>query len=192
MAKCLYNECIRDAVSRGYCDKHYRRLLKRGSAEDHGSRVVDEGDEKDRFHKKYEIKESGCWIWTGGARSNARGVLYPRHWLDNKTSCGAHRFSYRLKNGEIPKGMYVCHNCDTPMCVNPDHLFIGTHQDNMNDMVVKRRSFFGRGEDKKGRAKLTNKQAKEIREMKMSQSKIGKLFNISQTTVGRIKRGESY
>jgi predicted XRE-type DNA-binding protein len=82
--------------------------------------------------------------------------------------------------------------CDTPLCVNPDHLFLGSHQDNMRDMVVKKRSFVGRGEDKKGRAKLTNQQADQIRKMEISQSKIAALFGVSQTTIGRIKRGESY
>ena len=88
--------------------------------------------------------------------------------------------------------MYVCHKCDTPLCVNPDHLFIGTHQDNMRDMVQKRRSFTGRGENKKGRAKLTNQQADQIRKMNISHTKIAALFGVSSSTIGRIKCGESY
>lgn len=192
MKICLFDGCNRKAVCRGYCDKHYRRILKRGNVNDYGCRVVDEGNAVDRFHKKYEIKESGCWIWTGGTRSNSKGVLYPRHWTDDKKSTGAHRFSYELTHGQIPNGMYVCHRCDTPLCVNPDHLFIGTHKDNMKDMVNKKRSFAGRGELKKGLAKLTNEQADEIKRLKLSQSKLGALYGVSQTTIGRIKRGISY
>lgn len=62
----------------------------------------------------------------------------------------------------------------------------------MQDMVAKKRSFVGRGENKKGRAKLTNQQADQVKKMEMSQSKIAALFGVSQTTIGRIKRGESY
>jgi len=190
--ECSFDGCERGAISKGYCDKHYRRLLKRGDVNNYGSRKVAEGDAIERFHKKYEINKSGCWLWTGGTRANSKGVLYPRHWTNESKSIGAHRFSFELVHGAIPQGMYVCHKCDTPLCVNPDHLFLGSHQDNMRDMVVKKRSFVGRGEDKKGRAKLTNQQADQIRKMEISQSKIAALFGVSQTTIGRIKRGESY
>lgn len=190
--QCAFNGCERDAVSKSYCDKHYRRLLKRGNVNDHGSRKVDDGNATERFHQKYQIDESGCWLWIGGTRPNSKGVLYPRHWSDDQKSIGAHRFSFELVHGAIPKSMYVCHKCDTPLCVNPDHLFIGTHHDNMHDMVMKKRSFTGRGEDKKGRAKLTNQQAEQIRKMNLSHSKIAAMFDVSQTTISRIKRRESY
>ena len=190
--KCAFDGCERSAVSRSYCDKHYRRLLKRGDVNDFGSRKKEDGNDIERFHKKYEIVESGCWIWTAGVRLNGKGVPYPRHWADGGKSTGAHRFSFELACGPIPKLMCVCHKCDTPLCVNPEHLFIGTHQDNMNDMVYKKRSFTGRGESKKGLAKLTNQQAEQVREMKVSQTKIAAIFNVSQTTISRIRRGESY
>lgn len=190
--KCAFDECERNAVCKGYCDKHYRRVLRRGDVNDYGSRKVAEGDAIERFHQKYEINESGCWMWNGGTRLNSKGVPYPRHWTDDSESIGAHRFSFELAHGEIPQGMYVCHKCDTPLCVNPDHLFLGSHQDNMRDMVAKQRSFVGRGEDKKGRAKLTNQQADQIRKMSMSHSNIGAMFGVSAATIGRIKRKESY
>jgi predicted XRE-type DNA-binding protein len=190
--QCAFNGCERDAVSKSYCDKHYRRLLKRGNVNDHGSRKVDDGNAIERFHQKYKIDASGCWLWIGGTRPNSKGVQYPRHWSDDQKSIGAHRFSFELVHGAIPKSMYVCHKCDTPLCVNPDHLFIGTHHDNMRDMVQKKRSFTGRGENKKGRAKLTDQQANQIRKMEISQSKIAAMFGVSQTTIGRIKRQESY
>jgi len=190
--KCAFIDCDRNAVSKGYCDKHYRRLLKRGDVNDYGSREVAEGNAIERFHKKYEINKSECWIWIAGTRLNSKGVAYPRHWTDDRKSIGAHRFSFELVHGAIPKSMYVCHKCDTPLCVNPDHLFVGTHQDNMRDMVQKRRSFTGRGENKKGRAKLTNQQADQIRKMNISHTKIAALFGVSTTTIGRIKCGESY
>lgn len=190
--KCLFDECERNAISKSYCDKHYRRWLKYGDVNNSGSRKVDDGNAIERFHKKYHINENGCWIWAAGTRPNSKGTLYPRHWSDDGKSIGAHRFSYELIHGAIPKSLYVCHKCDTPLCVNPDHLFVGTHHDNMKDMVQKHRSFTGRGENKKGRARLTNNQASQIRNMNISQVKIAKLFGVSQSTIGRIKRGESY
>ena len=190
--KCSFNECDRNAKSKSYCDMHYRRLLKRGNVNDYGSKKVDLGNAIERFNKKYQIQENGCWLWTGGTRPNNKGMPYPRHWTDDLKSIGAHRFAYELVHGEIPKGMYVCHKCDTPLCVNPDHLFVGTHHDNMRDMVQKKRSFIGRGENKIGLSKLTNQQAQQIRLMQISQSKIAALFGVSQSTIGRIKRGVSY
>jgi hypothetical protein len=190
--KCAFNECDRDSKSKGYCDMHYRRLLKRGNVNDYGSKKVDLGNATERFNKKYQIQENGCWLWTGGTRPNNKGIPYPRHWTDDFKSIGAHRFAYKLAHGTIPKGMYVCHKCDTPLCVNPEHLFVGTHHDNMRDMVQKKRSFIGRGENKIGLSKLTNQQAQQIRLMQISQSKIAALFGVSQSTIGRIKRGVSY
>ena len=192
MTKCNFDGCQRDAVCKGYCDMHYRRLLKRGNVNDYGSKKVDLGSDVDRFHKKYDVQENGCWIWKGGTRPNSKGVLYPRHWSEDGKSIGAHRFSYQMTHGEIPAGVYICHKCDTPLCVNPCHLFAGTHIDNMADMVAKQRSYRGKGEEKKGLAKLTNEQARQIREMSGSQSEIAKKFGVSQTTIGRIKRGVSY
>jgi hypothetical protein len=95
-------------------------------------------------------------------------------------------------HGAIPNGMCVCHSCDTPLCVNPDHLFIGSHIENMQDMVQKKRSFTGRGENKKGRSKLTNHQAEQIRKIDSSNTKIAAMFGVSAMTISRIKRGESY
>jgi len=190
--KCFVEACNRRAICKGCCDLHYRRLLKNGSPYDYGSRKVDLGDEIERFHKKYVKKETGCWIWTGGTRPNAKGVLYGRHWLDTGRAIGAHRFSYIIHRGNISEASFVCHKCDTPLCVNPDHLFESDHAGNMSDMVQKGRSFKGRGENKVGRAKLTDKQADEIRSMPMSHSKLAKIFNVSSATIGRIKRRETY
>ena len=190
--RCFVEECDRLAVCKGCCDMHYRRLTKNGSVYNYGSRKVDDGDEIERFHKKYIKQDNGCWIWTGGTRPNAKGVLYGRHWLDSGRPIGAHRFSYIVHHGMISTTNFMCHRCDTPLCVNPDHLFESNHNGNMLDMVQKGRSFKGRGENKIGIAKLTNKQADDIRQMTISHSKIAKMFSVSSATIGRIKRGESY
>ncbi len=79
-------------------------------------------------------KSDGCWEWTGLVNESGYGRIYVYGRVDR-----AHRLSYRIHLGPIPKGMFVCHHCDNPPCCNPSHLFLGTHMDNMRDATAKRR-----------------------------------------------------
>ena len=89
---------------------------------------------KQRFDEKYIIDEStGCWNW-----KKTSGRRYGSMWLDDKRQ-QAHRASWQLHIGEIPEGLCVLHKCDNTKCVNPNHLFLGTQTDNMQDMVKKGR-----------------------------------------------------
>lgn len=85
----------------------------------------------ERFWPSVQKRSEGCWLWTAGRIGNGYGIF--RRKL-------VHRVSWTLTNGPIPEGMFVCHHCDTPLCVNPAHLFLGTHQDNMRDMRQKGRA----------------------------------------------------
>jgi hypothetical protein len=128
-----------------------------------------------RFWQKVDRGDgNGCWLWRGGANPGTYGAgsLEGRH-------MGAHRIAWILAHGEIPDGLFVCHHCDTPRCVNPSHLFLGTSKQNMVDCANKGRTLRGdrhyarreafrlaRGEAH-GSAKLTEQDVRQIRALYM-------------------------
>jgi hypothetical protein len=142
---------------------------------------------KKLFFKKVK-KSSGCWNWT--ARKNKDG--YGQVWINHK-SYYAHRISWSLKNGEIPKGMYILHSCDNPGCVNPNHLFLGTQADNVMDCFKKGKTTFG---ERDHFAKLKEKEVFEIRRLYktgvVSQKLLSKMFMVSNTQINLIVRGVSW
>ena len=138
-------------------------------------------DIKERLNARSEkITESGCQIWTGAATKRGYGIL-----RTNKINSYVHRLSYQLHKGVIPDSLLVCHKCDIPSCINPDHLFLGTNLDNSRDMVSKGRGM--RGESHTS-AKLTPDDILKIRNDSRIDRLIASDFGVS---IGRISEIQS-
>lgn len=134
-------------------------------------------------------KVGECHEWTGRA-IDARG--YPRVWYMGKL-WRLNRLIWMLEHGDIPEGMFVCHKCDNPCCVNPNHLFLGTHTDNMRDasmkgrLAVKHRSCNARSAN--GSAKLSEDDVREIRTSSKRAVVIAAEFGVSKSAIYKIRSG---
>jgi hypothetical protein len=133
MAKrtCSVDGCERSNYSRGWCSRHYARWQRHGDPLGGHPGVL--APPIERFRAKYIVADNGCWLWTAGKHDG-----YGRITVDER-GYFAHRWSYEYHVGPIPDGLLVLHHCDTPACVNPEHVFVGTQADNMADMVAKGR-----------------------------------------------------
>ncbi|MEG4424966.1 MULTISPECIES: HNH endonuclease signature motif containing protein [unclassified Microcoleus] len=140
---------------------------------------------KERF-EKHIISKDNCWLTDLWCNQRGYGQFHLK-----RSRMNASRASFLIYNGEIPEGMFVCHKCDNPPCVNPEHLFLGTHTENMRDMVEKGRSNRG---SKNPQSKLTEKEVFQIKallvETNLTVERISVLFDVSQRTIAYIKQND--
>jgi hypothetical protein len=144
--------------------------------------------------------DSGCIVWTGGCKAFGYGEFSP--WNSRKRGLGkqsAHRVAWIAANGPIPDGMYVLHRCDNPPCINPEHLFLGTPQQNTDDMHGK-----GRWKEPRRRsgarhprpmAKITEDDVRKIRQRFAAgeaQATIARDFGVDYSNISRIVRGRTW
>lgn len=139
------------------------------------------------FDKKWRPDKSGCHIWTASKMKNGYGKFGNGF---GRSPLLAHRFAYARRYGEIPHGMVVMHKCDTPACVNPDHLVLGTQADNVADMLAKRRN--ARGE-RRWNAIATEKIVVKVRTSRgLTRRQLAEKYNISYDVVSQIIRRDTW
>lgn len=149
-------------------------------------------NDSERFWARITRGQSqDCWEWTGGRSPQGYGIFY----LAGKR-CHAHRVAWLFENGAIPDGLSVLHDCDNPPCCNPQHLFLGTLDDNNKDRDRKGRGRHPKGEEHP-RAKITREQVGAIRELVarnpcINIAQLGREHGLSRSGIHHIVRGESW
>lgn len=183
--KCLEPGCDRRKHSRGLCDRHYQKrcynclpLPPRTSL-------------KDRLMRRIVVREDcGCWEWQGRRRIDGYGQIR----VDGRTLV-THRVAAHVFSAfDLSSPMKVCHYCDNPPCVNPKHLFIRTHSDNMQDMVAKGRISLKNGVES-ANAKLNDWKVLRIRFMKSlgeKNARIADIFGVHNATIWGIVNSRSW
>ena len=131
---------------------------------------------------------SGCWLWTSQKNNKGYGFLRLKS-KGKMTRLQAHRASWMLFRGELSPTLDVLHQCDNTYCVNPDHLFVGSHQDNMTDMKVKGRARAPQGTDHP-KSKLTDDLVREIRVSKENNSQLGRRIGVSNVLISMVRLGK--
>lgn len=142
----------------------------------------------EKLLSRIKVNANGCFEWQWCIWPNGYGFIRV-----NKIGYTAHRLSYEVFRGPIPDGLFVCHKCDNRCCINPSHLFLGTHTDNMQDAAAKDRVVFGADSHF---AKLTEQQVSEIFDMYntglYTQEHLGELFGVTQAAVQCMLAGKSW
>lgn len=154
----------------------------------YNNRIYHKRDVMERLREKYVVdKATGCWNWTGKLMWHG----YGRMEID-ENQMYAHRASWFIHHGEIPDGLFVCHHCDNKKCVNPEHLYLGTAQQNMNDAVARNRFPLG---TKRKNTKLTEDQVVEIKiaiKRGDRDSEIARAYGRSDETIRGIRIGRTW
>lgn len=222
MRLCTVSGCEKKHYAKGYCNKHYQRVCSSGTADDrkriltctvsgcgkshksnglclmHYTRMIRHGDldrvsvirgdDKKRMINSVDIDDSGCWNWIKSINMGY-GVTSLRGKREQ-----AHRASWMVFVGEIPNGMQINHKCHNKMCINPDHLYVGTQKENMRDMEDAGRAVRCVG-GRNGNSKLSEMDVLEVKKMIMDGKKndeISLKFSVSRSTIQFIRIGKTW
>lgn len=186
MAKptCFFPDCDRPVWAKDLCGGHYQQRKSGKPLTMLRPRLTFSTPEERFWH--YTNKGPGCWVWVGAIQSAGYGLLS----LGSRNHrVLAHRFSYELRNGPIPAGLEVRHQCHNPACVNPNHLLVGTHRENFQDSVRDKRIRHGSTHPY---AKLTEDQARAIYADNRLYREIAVDYGVSRQTIAAIKNGVSW
>lgn len=140
-------------------------------------------------------RRSGCWEWTGTTRDGYGRMTIGSRTDGSRRSVSAHRMAYELAIGEIPPGMEICHRCDNPRCINPEHLFAGTKRDNAADRDAKGRHFALNGEEHPA-SKLTKRIVRDARWERAYRGtsflELARKYGVSKTTMRNAVIGKTW
>ncbi len=195
--QCRFEGCERGATRLGLCVPHYKQQWRGQPLRPLRKPMTF----VEAFWEKVD-KSGTCWLWTGGIAGN-----YGSAW--NGRRIYAHRLSWEMANGRpVPASLLVMHSCDTPLCVRPDHLSVGTHADNATDMVAKGRAPVG---DKSGARRHPEKRPQgerhggailslaQVSQVRADASRggitkrdIARRLGVSDSTIGHIINGHSW
>lgn len=185
--KCTIDTCDRDAVARGWCVNHYYAWRKHGDPR----KVIVKQHHGKSLRERFDIytkRGEGCWLWIGYLDPHGYGRLN----VGNRPRL-AHRISYELHFGNLPADKVLCHKCDNPRCVNPEHLFLGTQADNVADMENKGRARKrGLKGSQHGRALLTEAQVLAIRASKLSTKRLAEMYGVTVRAIQDVRGGKSW
>jgi hypothetical protein len=147
--------------------------------------TIDEQRKRFLDHADASGGSEACWVWK---KAKSGPMKYGSTWFCNKVFL-AHRLAYALFVGPVPAEMCVCHKCDTPLCVNPNHLFLGTYADNNSDRTRKGRTVSPTGE-RSGKSKLTQAEVDEIRRCSAEpRVRLAERFGVSPSNIYSILTG---
>ena len=183
--ECSVEQCDRNAVARTWCLMHYKRWRNHGDPLTTTKSPPHLTAAEALEYGGWERMTDDCWEW---ARRNPAG--YGLVWVDGRDRL-AHRVAYETWVATIPDDLFVCHTCDNPPCINPDHLWFGSASDNNNDKEMKGRGNQPRG-SKNANAKLTERDVVEVRRLRneehLTLKEIGNRFGITEAAVSAIVR----
>lgn len=158
----------------------HRLLVGQAAAKRHSKTTAEQ-----KFWAKVD-KSGECWLWTGSKYRQGYGQV-----CVGPKFRKAHRVAYELTRGPIPTGLCVCHKCDVKLCVNPEHLFLGTYADNNADKALKGRAYRSTGELQPA-AKLTDADVIAILNDPRPSTHLAPIYGVDHSLIGRIRRGKAW
>jgi hypothetical protein len=168
---------------------HYQRYLKHGDPSI-SLMPVGRTPEQRFWEKVIKAENDQCWEWQAATDDDGYGIFG----IEGCTAAKAHRVSYEWATGIKPGDLKVLHHCDNPPCVNPQHLYLGTPMDNMQDKIARGRAKYIHGEDHYG-AKLTARQVRTIRRLRNNGSsfrELAKKYNVTASNIMKIVTRDSW
>jgi hypothetical protein len=171
---CSYPGCCGKHQARGYCKRHYTQLLKTGSVE-----IIRANPHLPPDQRFWKFANKGnpdeCWNWSGQRDKDGYGCFR----FSTAKPMRAHRYSFELHGGQPQDGLFVCHKCDNPSCVNPNHLYLGSQSDNMKDRHRAGKTPF----------RISIETVKAIKASAETGAVLAKRYNISESQVHNIRHG---